>query len=258
MKKKAKPQARATTTKTVKYTAAKTRRTPDLAAGNIADIFERYRNAVVNIEVVKREKAAPRRRDPWNFFQDSDRESSSKNTMNIGTGFFFDARGYIFTNEHVIHGADEIFVRFYDTDEGVPAQVVGSNFEMDLAVLKVKPPKNIRVLPFGSSDNLRVGEWVVAIGCPLGLDHSVTVGIVSATERPVVIGDRQYPHLIQTDAAINRGNSGGPLINMRGQVIGMNTAVSASSQGIGFAIPSQVLKKQLAALMGSAKKSKKT
>jgi S1-C subfamily serine protease len=257
VKKKAKPQARVT--KNVKFTAARTRRTPETAVGNIADIFERYRDAVVNIEVVKREKAAPpRRREPWSPFRESERESSTKNTMNIGTGFIFDARGYIFTNEHVIHEAEQIFVRFYDSDDGVPATVVGSNYEMDLAVLKVKPPKDCRVLPFAASNNVRVGEWVCAIGCPLGLDHSVTVGIVSATERPVIIGERQYPQLIQTDAAINRGNSGGPLINMRGQVIGMNTAVSASSQGIGFAIPADVLKEQLSNLLGTAKRKRKS
>ncbi|PWK14378.1 S1C family serine protease [Tumebacillus permanentifrigoris] len=255
MKKKAKPQARVT--KNVKFTTVKMRRTPDLAAGNIADIFERYRDAVVNIEVVKREKETPRRRDPWGPYREPERESS-KNTMNIGTGFIFDARGYIFTNEHVIHEAEQILVRFYDSEDGVPATVVGSNYEMDLAVLKVKPPKNCRVLPFATSNNVRVGEWVVAIGCPLGLDHSVTVGIVSATERPVIIGERQYPQLIQTDAAINRGNSGGPLINMRGQVIGMNTAVSASSQGIGFAIPADVLKEQLGALLGTERKRRKS
>lgn len=257
MKKKAKPQARET--KSVSLSAAKTRRTPNLAVGNIADIFERYRNAVVNIEVIKQEKETPRRRDPWNLFQDTERDSKSKkNSMNIGTGFIFDARGYVFTNEHVINGAEQILVRFYDEEEGVPATVVGSNFEMDLAVLKVRTPRNIRVLPFGVSENIRVGEWVCAIGCPLGLDHSVTVGIVSATERPVIIGDRQYPQLIQTDAAINRGNSGGPLINMRGQVIGMNTAVSASSQGIGFAIPAQVLKAQLGNLLGKTRKKRKS
>lgn len=227
-----------------------TRTISRLSTGNIPNIVDRYKYAVVNIEVVKQEnKSTSRRRreGPWGL--DAPGESQSKNTMNIGTGFFFDPRGYILTNEHVISNADEIYIRLFDQEEGVLAKVVGTDYASDLAILKVDPPKPCKTLPLATSDKVRVGEWVVAIGCPLGLDHSVTVGIVSATERPIVIGDRNYPHLLQTDAAINRGNSGGPLINMRGQVVGMNTAVSASSQGIGFAIPSDFLKKAVHRMM---------
>jgi serine protease Do len=236
------------------------RRSPSLAAVNIADVVERYKNAVVNLEVVRREKEqrpGRRNRDLFGNLFPEDMEENVRKSMNIGTGFFFDPRGYIFTNEHVIHGAEEIFVRFYDQEEGVPARVVGASYEMDLAILKVDPPKNMKTLPFGKSSALRQGDWVVAIGCPLGLDHTVTVGIISAKERPITIGDRHYPQLLQTDAAINRGNSGGPLINLKGEVIGMNTAVSASSQGIGFAIPIDVVKKAISKLMGENKPGKK-
>ena len=121
----------------------------------------------------------------------------------------------------------------------------------------MNPPRGCKTLPLGLSDEVRAGDWVIAIGCPLGLDHSVTIGIVSATERPITIGDRHYPVLLQTDAAINRGNSGGPLINLRGQVVGMNTAVSASSQGIGFAIPVDVVKNAISKLMAGVPKKKK-
>ncbi|MGZ4123869.1 MAG: S1C family serine protease [Tumebacillaceae bacterium] len=236
------------------------RRTPVLATANIADIVERYKDAVVNLEVVKKEKSSSSSREsrtPWDAHNNAQEREAPKSVANIGTGFFFDTRGYILTNEHVIHGADEIYVRFFDKDEGVPAKVVGESYELDLAVLKVNPPPGCKTLPFGISDEVRVGDWVIAIGCPLGLDHSVTIGIVSATERPITIGDRHYPVLLQTDAAINRGNSGGPLINLRGQVVGMNTAVSASSQGIGFAIPVDVVRNAISKLMASVPKKKK-
>ncbi|MGB8957045.1 MAG: trypsin-like peptidase domain-containing protein [Tumebacillaceae bacterium] len=236
--------------KTASKASAKRRPTLVSNPASIADIVDRYKKAVVNLEVVKRERSSSRRqRDSWPYQMDTDRERS--NTMNIGTGFFFDPRGYILTNEHVVHDADEVYVRFFDKEEGVPAEVVGTSYELDLAVLKVKPPKGLAILPLGVSSKVRQGEWVFAIGCPLGLDHSVTVGIVSAKERPITIGDRHYPKLLQTDAAINRGNSGGPLINLRGEVVGMNTAVSASSQGIGFAIPVDVVKNAIDDLMGS-------
>lgn len=229
------------------------RTTSKLAFPNFVNIANRFKDAVVNIEVVKRERQSnsSRRRDSIGRSDDDLRR-----TTNIGTGFFFDKRGYILTNEHVIHSADEVYVRFFDEEDDVLAEVIGSSYELDLAVLKVKPPKSLRTLPFGASKNIQVGEWVVAIGCPLGLDHSVTVGIISAKERPITIGDRKYARLIQTDAAINRGNSGGPLINMRGEVIGMNTAVSASSQGIGFAISVDVIKDAIDDLMDGVPKRK--
>ncbi|GGI95429.1 hypothetical protein GCM10010885_01280 [Alicyclobacillus cellulosilyticus] len=210
-----------------------------VALPNFASLVERYKRAVVGIEVV-RENRAPR---GFVFGLPWERPASpSVRTINIGTGFIFDPRGYILTNEHVIHGASQVFLRLYGRKQPVRARVVGTDYRHDIAVLKADIPVPETVLKLGRSKSARVGEWVVAIGSPLGLDHTVTVGIISAIERPMQIGDREYPNLLQTDAAINRGNSGGPLINLRGEVVGMNTAVSQSSQGIGFAISADVLR----------------
>ncbi|MHB1685082.1 MAG: trypsin-like peptidase domain-containing protein [Bacilli bacterium] len=213
-------------------------------------IVDRYKHAVVNIEV-EQEKTRSRTSlfpfgAPWEL------PESAPQALNIGSGFIFDRRGYILTNEHVIHDASRVSVQMLGREKPILAKVVGTNYEHDLAVLKIIMPRTIPVLQLGRSKDVRVGEWVLAVGNPLGLDHSVTVGIVSAKERPMQIGDRSYPHLLQTDAAINRGNSGGPLINMRGKVIGINTAVSQSSQGIGFAIAVNVVRDALKAMMGDA------
>ncbi len=223
------------------------------ASANALDfvtIVDRFKHAVVNIEV---EQANARSRAPlFPFGLPWELPESSPHALNIGTGFVFDRRGYILTNEHVIHGASRVNVQMLGKGKPLAASVVGTNYEHDLAVLKITMPRMIPVLQLGHSQDVRVGEWVLAVGNPLGLDHSVTVGIVSAKERPMQIGDRSYPHLLQTDAAINRGNSGGPLINMRGEVIGINTAVSQSSQGIGFAIAVDVVRDALKAMMGNA------
>ncbi|WAH44612.1 trypsin-like peptidase domain-containing protein [Alicyclobacillus fastidiosus] len=165
--------------------------------------------------------------------------------MNIGTGFVFHPRGYILTNEHVVSDGDRIMLRVFGKKDLVEAQVVGRNRAHDIAILSADIPIPSPILKIGQGKDVHVGEWVLAIGSPLGLDNTVTVGIVSAKNRPLQIGDREYPNLIQTDAAINRGNSGGPLINLRGEVVGMNTAVSQSSQGIGFAISADVLRKEV-------------
>jgi S1-C subfamily serine protease len=220
-----------------KRTAAKTKRGTGVGLPNFVPIVERYKQAVVGIEVVH-EPSSGRMFSlgaPW------ERTLPNHRSVNIGTGFIFDPRGYILTNEHVIHGASQVLLRFYGRKRSVEAVVVGTDYVHDIAILKSKQAAPKLVLRIAKPEEIRVGEWVVAIGSPLGLDHSVTAGIISSKDRPLQIGDREYPKLIQTDAAINRGNSGGPLINMRGQVIGMNTAVSQSSQGIGFAISAEVL-----------------
>jgi len=213
---------------------------------DFVSIVEKYKDAVVNIEV-DQPRARPRNRQlalPWDLLPNTEPRA-----LNIGTGFIFDPRGYILTNEHVIHGAESVRVQLLGRDKPITAKFIGSNYEHDLAVLQIALPRTISVLRLGRSKKVRVGEWVMAIGNPLGLDHSVTVGIISAKERPMQIGDRSYPHLLQTDAAINRGNSGGPLINLQGEVIGINTAVSQSSQGIGFAIAIDVVRDELQAMM---------
>lgn len=174
-----------------------------------------------------------------------------------GTGFFFDKSGYILTNEHVISGASELKVTVEGYDEPLVAQVMGSSKELDLAVLKVTSPdgKEFPSLKLGSSNQTSIGDWVLAIGNPYGFDHTLTMGVLSAKERPITIQNEDgtaqvYEHLLQTDASINPGNSGGPLLNENGEVIGINTAVNAEAQGIGFAIPTSTILEVLDGLKG--------
>jgi serine protease Do len=161
-----------------------------------------------------------------------------------GTGFVIHKSGYILTNAHVIENADDIRVRLADERE-LTARLVGKDERTDIALLKIEAGGDLAVAPLGNSDDVQIGEWVVAIGNPFGLDHTVTAGIVSAKgRRDVRPGGTQsgYYDFIQTDASINPGNSGGPLINSRGEVIGINTAMNAQAQGIGFAIPINMAK----------------
>ena len=164
----------------------------------------------------------------------------------LGSGFLVSADGYIVTNNHVVADADVIHVTL-DEDNGksetLKATLIGSDEETDLALLKVDAKKPLPFLTFGDSDALKVGEWLLAIGNPFGLDHTVTAGILSAKGRNIRSGP--FDNFLQTDASINPGNSGGPLLNMAGQVVGINTAIIASGQGIGFAIPSNMAAKAL-------------
>ncbi len=157
-----------------------------------------------------------------------------------GSGFVVDPNGLIVTNYHVVEDADEIRVDFGDRD--YLAEVVGIDPETDLALIRIDAGEDLPALPLGDSDVVRPGEWVMAIGSPGGLENSVTVGVVSAKGRRVPIGDdASFANYIQTDAAINFGNSGGPLVNLRGEVIGINTAVNYGSENIGFAVPANTL-----------------
>jgi len=151
-----------------------------------------------------------------------------------GSGFIIDKSGLIVTNNHVVANADKITVILKDESK-YDAKVVGLDPVTDIALIKVEPQKDLPAVRLGNSDDLKVGEWVVAIGAPFGLEYTVTAGIVSAKGR--VIGSGPYDDFIQTDASINPGNSGGPLINMKGEVVGINTMIIAGGQGIGFAIP---------------------
>src|SRR5690606_38304093 len=150
-----------------------------------------------------------------------------------GSGFIINTQGYILTNAHVIDGADQILVTLED-DRQFEASVIGEDPPTDLALLKIEDAKDLPFVSLGNSDAVEVGGWVMAIGSPLGLEHTVTVGVVSATGRP---NPELYEDFIQTDASINPGNSGGPLFNIHGEVIGINTAINPLGQGIGFAIP---------------------
>lgn len=155
----------------------------------------------------------------------------------LGSGFFISSDGYIITNDHVINNANNIQVTVTGYNQTFPAQVVGSDYNLDLALLKINAPKPLPYLQLANSSSIQVGQFAVAIGNPYGLSHTVTLGIISATGRPMTIGNREYRNLLQTDAAINPGNSGGPLLNLNGDVVGVNTAVNTSGQGLGFAIP---------------------
>lgn len=173
------------------------------------------------------------------FFDRRGGEEQKRRGTSLGSGFVVDGEGYIVTNNHVIQGAEDITVIFKD-DTQLKAKLVGSDSRIDVALLKVEPPnkKPLPAVKWGDSDKERVGDWVIAIGNPFGLGHSVTAGIISARGRSLNDSLDDY---LQTDAAINKGNSGGPLFNMDGEVIGINTAIlspSGGSVGIGFAVPS--------------------
>ncbi|MEO1198187.1 MAG: Do family serine endopeptidase [Pseudomonadota bacterium] len=174
------------------------------------------------------------------FFERNQQNDQPRRVSSLGSGFVIDEDGIIVTNNHVIAEADEIEVTFTDGTTLV-AELLGTDPKTDIAVLQVDSPEPLTAVPFGSSENLRVGQWVLAIGNPFGLGGSVTAGIVSAMNRDINAGP--YDSFIQTDAAINRGNSGGPLFNLDGEVVGINTAIispSGGSIGLGFAIPTEL------------------
>src|ERR1700719_1887778 len=219
---------------------------------SVADTAERVLDAVVNISTSQTIDAGKGMQMPQvppgspfeEFFDEffkrrGENGNRSRKVSSLGSGFVVDPSGIVVTNNHVIADADEIFANFNDGTK-LKAEVVGRDTKSDIAVLRVKPDKPIKASVFGDSDKMRVGDWVMAIGNPFGLGGSVTVGVVSARNRDINAGP--YDNFLQTDAAINRGNSGGPLFNMNGEVIGINTAIispSGGSIGIGFAVPSK-------------------
>jgi len=169
----------------------------------------------------------------------------------LGSGVIIDKRGFVLTNLHVVRGADGVVVRLSSKAES-RGRIVGTDAKTDLAIIRFEPTAPLTVAALGDSDKLRVGEWAIAIGNPFGLDQTVTVGVVSATGRSDV-GITTYENFIQTDASINPGNSGGPLVNLRGEVIGINTAIVATGQGIGFAIPANMVKRVTSQLIDRGK-----
>jgi serine protease Do len=229
------------------------------AAGpeSVANAAERLLPAVVNISTTQKVDSTVGQVPPPNlpenspfkeyfddFFekQQRDGEQPQRKASSLGSGFVVDPAGVIVTNNHVIEGAEEIEVKFPD-GLALKAELLGKDTKTDLAVLKVQPPKPLPFVAFGDSDKLRVGDWVMAIGNPFGLGGSLTLGIVSARNRDINAGP--YDDFIQTDAAINRGNSGGPLFDMEGDVVGINTAIispSGGSIGIGFSVPANTAK----------------
>ncbi|UFS69512.1 Do family serine endopeptidase [Geomonas sp. RF6] len=244
---------------------------PVRAAGNagaktelfpsLADLAEKIRPAVVNVSTVSTVKVPDDHfrfffgpgQNPFGenrrFFEDKpDREMKQSG---LGSGFIFDREGYIITNSHVVEKADEIKVRLSDGRE-FTAKVVGRDAKTDLALIKISSEaKDLPFLVLGDSTRARVGDWVLAVGNPFGLEHSVTHGIISATGR--VIGAGPYDDFLQTDAAINPGNSGGPLVNLQGEVIGITSIMISGGQGVGFAIPSSSAKVVIAQLREKGK-----
>ncbi|MBW2029598.1 MAG: trypsin-like peptidase domain-containing protein [Deltaproteobacteria bacterium] len=206
----------------------------------VVEAIERASPAVVNIRTIVQEKISPI--FPFSgeeFFKDFFPDFFTKEYAHtsLGSGVIIDGRqGYILTNNHVIERATEIKVITAAKKE-YDAKVVGTDPRSDLAVLKVDPEEPLKELEMGNSDDLMIGETVIAIGNPFGLSHTVTTGVVSALDRSVRAGDQVYRHFIQTDASINPGNSGGPLLNILGELVGINTAIYQKAQGIGFAIP---------------------
>jgi serine protease Do len=239
---------------------------PGAPANGFADLAERLLPTVVNIsttQVVRPERpqAAPGQRRPEapqfppgspfeEFFRDffdrqgrgGPQDQAPRRAQSLGSGFIIDPSGFVVTNNHVIAEADEIKVTLHDNTQ-LNAKLVGRDPKTDLAVLKVESSKPLPSVGFGNSDNVRIGDWVLAIGNPFGLGGTVTAGILSARARDINSGP--YDDFLQTDAAINRGNSGGPLFNMNGEVVGINTAIyspTGGSIGIGFAVPSSLAK----------------
>src|SRR5438309_7431211 len=253
------------------WTPAVERRGPASASpagGSVADglqagfvgVAEHVRPAVVNLDTIQKARrprpsgAQPAPDDPFlqEFFKqffgpDGPSGGGEFRQRGLGSGVIFDKRGLVLTNFHVIKGADEITVKLSDKRE-YRGQILGIDPKTDLAVVKFQPDHELTVATLGNSDALRVGEWAIAIGNPFGLDQTVTVGVISATGRSDV-GISTYENFIQTDASINPGNSGGPLVNLRGEVVGINTAIVASGQGIGFAIPVNMVKRVIAQLV---------
>ena len=228
------------------------------------DVAQHVRPAVVHLGTIQKAKSRrgpnvpqgnddPFFRDFFNqFFGSEGPDSRSEfRRPGLGSGVIIDKRGLVLTNFHVVKGADEILIRLSDKRE-YRGQILGTDPKTDLAVVKFQPDHEITVASLGNSDALRVGEWAIAIGNPFGLDQTVTVGVISATGRSDV-GIATYENFIQTDASINPGNSGGPLVNLKGQVIGVNTAIVAAGQGIGFAIPINMVKRVVDQLVDKGK-----
>ncbi len=231
------------------------------APGSFSSLVKKARPSVVNISTVKTITGGMANpfsfggpsgpNDPLRDFFDrffGDRMPKDFKQKNLGSGFIIDEDGFILTNNHVVEKADEITVKLADGGSFI-AKVIGRDPKTDLALIRIDADRTLKPLPMGDSDKLEVGDWVIAMGNPFGLDNTVTAGIVSAKYRH--IGAGPYENFIQTDASINPGNSGGPLLNTQGEVIGINTVIfsrTGGSIGIGFAIPINMAKQILAQL----------
>ncbi len=238
---------------------------PEALQQSFVGVAEHVRPAVVHLGTIQRAKMRrgpslpPGTDDPFfkDFFNqffgsEGPAPRSEFRQPGLGSGVVIDKRGLVLTNFHVVKGADEIIIRLSDKRE-YRGQILGTDTKTDVALVRFEPDQHaLTVAPLGNSDALRVGEWAIAIGNPFGLDQTVTVGVISATGRSDV-GIATYENFIQTDASINLGNSGGPLVNLKGEVIGINTAIVAAGQGIGFAIPINMVKRVVDQLVDKGK-----
>jgi serine protease Do len=227
--------------------AAQVARAPEALSASFAEIARRVEPAVVNIDTVTAPAAGEKGED-----DDEDSKEGADNPLmemfrrqmrrpaeGVGSGFIVDPKGLILTNKHVVEGATRISVRL-QTGEVLRGEIVGEDEETDLAVVRVNAARELPSVKMGNSDDVQVGDWVLAVGSPFGLEQTVTAGIISTRERQTPTSSN-FQRFLQTDAAINRGNSGGPLVNMRGEVIGVNSQIATSTgdyNGIGFALPS--------------------
>ncbi|GAB5377734.1 MAG: DegQ family serine endoprotease [Acuticoccus sp.] len=232
----------------------------EIGPRSVADLAERLLGSVVNISTSQRvegRRSSPQQdgeedvpfQEFFDEFFDGEDRPDPRRVQSLGSGFVISADGIVITNNHVIKDADEVIVNF-SNGEKLAAEIVGRDPKTDLAVLRVAPDEPLEPVKFAPSDPLRIGDWVMAIGNPFGLGGTVTVGIISARNRNLQSGP--YDDFLQTDAAINRGNSGGPLFDMNGDVVGINTAIispSGGSIGIGFAIPSEIAQQVIHQLM---------
>ena len=224
---------------------------PESQLPSFAPIIEKLGKAVVNIRTEGKNDAEKQQLDPNNPFDlfVQPQPHAQKKFTSLGSGFVIHPDGYVVTNHHVVEGATKIFITFKDEKSPLTAKVVGSDPKTDLALLKIEQSGTYVAAPLGRSEDVKAGDWVIAIGNPFRLGHTATVGIVSAISRKLP-GGKPYDDFIQTDASINPGNSGGPLFNSKGQVIGVNTAIysrgglfgGGGSIGIGFAIPVSMVK----------------
>jgi serine protease Do len=210
--------------------------------GSFVSVSKKVKPSVVNVFTAQVVRQSPLHGFPG-FAELFGLPQRDRIQRSLGSGFVLDAQGYVVTNYHVVRGADQILVQLEDGTDA-PATAVGAEPAIDIALLHVNE-RDLEPVTLGDSGNLEVGEWVVAIGNPFGLSHTVTAGIVSAKGRDyrdIGMGQRGYQNFIQTDASINPGNSGGPLVNVSGEVVGVNTAIASAAQGIGFAVPINMVK----------------
>ncbi|MBA4492786.1 S1C family serine protease [Paenactinomyces guangxiensis] len=215
-------------------------------ANVFVSVVRHVKNSVVSIVTKEKSKPSFMNEEILSLLFPDLSRSHEQPANQFGSGFIIHPNGYILTNEHVIHDSSSILVKVEGFRSPFPAAPVWTNEHHDLAVLKINTSRSLKPLKLGTSSSTQVGEWVLAVGNPFGMEQTVTVGVISGKNRPLRVGNRFYNKVIQTDAAINPGSSGGPLVNILGEVIGINTLIIYPSQSMGFAIPIEDIKPLIA------------